>query len=608
MTYIVCLSGVLDMNISFVLLSSLILRCFSQTVTNVLNAKKNTDNDLLIFNVKVNGAYYFLNDQVVTESSNYEQFPFDREFSDVVEVVIVQSSSFPGNYHINSNEYSSFTSMTIKFYPVNQCPTTCGFKIVPIGSSFPDGLTANIYINGVLSISNYNGSAQSQTVSVETGDFIYVTLSDSVSGNFGMNFVTTTAGQESTVSWYNQNLATQMLIPSVYFAAPLNSVTIYPDTDLPITLVSYPVSAVFPVVLLCNDLFIESYPIISNTETTQNFSIPRNLNPSIYQNCSFSTESPNHDFFGLNYVDVEVKAPIPFAIELVSGLISPSYFAGTSIPIQLNSADGDGNFMVQLACGTLDPVIRVIPSNTVDPQNFLIPDTFYGNQCTIIIPYPLPLSGPLITVTQPISFLHPLINEVFVINQPIPVTPIAQAIIPDNPITVIQVCGTSTINHPNVAVNSTFSANAPLNYVGQCTFTSLQSDLYNPASPTVTITIINQLIFFKAPSSLLSVQKFLVRIDTVGVPVVGSETVTLVLNCIEQVQSWTEVALNTAAILNLDAPNLTGGPLRCTLSTLPSQFYTSISSQLTVLTQMTTTEINQYIQANGFTSGTKWIN
>lgn len=602
---------------SFVLLlcCSLIIRSFGQTVTNNLFVTKSEDAGIMTFNVKVNGVDFFTEEQVVTQTIDYQQFQFQRELSDVVEVIFGQSSLFPGNYYITTVDttVAIFNSQTLDFYPVNQCTTqeACTFTVYPV-ISFTGGITADIYINGELKIENYNGNAESQTILIEKDDLINVKISGSSSGNYGMSLFTRLDALTKIITWTNDNLATQMIIPSVYFTFPVNQVTVYYGTSLPISLISYPVPNNFTVHFYYAGLnggdYDETQEITSNTDTVQTILIPSSIDSFGTNYFAVNYAGSDAQYSGLNSIFVSVDDTVPYSITFDTTLINPSYSAGTSVPVQLFTTPNPGNFMVQLTCGTLDPAIVVITSNIV-AQDFLIPDNFYGI-CVFSISYPtISSNSPSIVITQPVSFLKPESSDDYAINQAILVIPSAQVTFPSDLITVRQVCGTITKDYPNIAVNSSFYAHPPLNYADQCTFSTLPNGLYDAASPTVTISITNGLKFVKAPSTLLSVQNFVVRIDTLGWPVVGDGLISLELDCesVGLVQSWPEVTLNTAAILNLNASDLTGGPLSCTLSTLPNQLYTSISSAVTVLTQMSQAEISQFIQENGLTSSTKWI-
>ena len=76
----------------------LILPSFGQTFTNKLQAQKKSGDDVMIFNIKVNGVNYFQTDQVVTSYESLEEFPFQMNLSDTIEVIFSQCSQFPGYY------------------------------------------------------------------------------------------------------------------------------------------------------------------------------------------------------------------------------------------------------------------------------------------------------------------------------------------------------------------------------------------------------------------------------------------------------------------------------------------------------------------------------
>lgn len=153
----------------------------------------------MIFNIKINGINYFQTDQIVNATlGEYDSFPFQRTYDDIVEVIFTAATSaFPGYYSINDSDddFAVFHSNLNNFYPVNQCLTVapCDFKINPIGAPFPSGETVNIYINGVLKISGYTGSGPSATIPIQKGDYINVKVSGPSADDFGMTFVTTAA-------------------------------------------------------------------------------------------------------------------------------------------------------------------------------------------------------------------------------------------------------------------------------------------------------------------------------------------------------------------------------------------------------------------------------
>lgn len=385
------------MIILFVFLGILLSVSFGQTMTNTLFAKKNSKDLTMEFNIRINGENYFETGQVVTQFNSFESFEFQREFDDVIEVIFTEdTSASPGVYNIETGDQTIiFDSQTINFFPVNQCLTdNCSFMITSTGQ-FPDFITVSVFVNGIQSsIQNYNGSTDPTLINVGRDDFINVQLSSGTTSSFSMNLVTTEGGLVTTIPWYNQNLATQMLIPSVYFVLPLEGVTIYPETSLPVELVSYPVDNEFSLKLQCFNVTSTS-SVDSNTEGETFFIIPTLTTNPCNLTVEFSEQSS--EYFGLNEVSLTISStPHPTSIEFDENIINSSYSAGSSVPIKLDSGDNSGNFMVQLACENLDPATSVIASNTNDPQSFLIPSDLYGNNCIFSIIYP-----PLQTTNTP---------------------------------------------------------------------------------------------------------------------------------------------------------------------------------------------------------------
>jgi hypothetical protein len=154
-----------------------------------------------------------------------------------------------------------------------------------------------------------------------------------------------------------------------------------------------------------------------------------------------------------------------------------------SIPMQLLSAPNTGAYSVTLTCiDSLDTQITVIYSNTANPQSFTVSAGFSG-ECTFSIASPIPGSNTVtVTVLVAINFAEPR-HRTFAANSPIPVKLQSSPSGPSDLITVIQACGESTTTYFTVQEGVQFDATPPTDYVGQCTFRSLQNDVYRAADP-----------------------------------------------------------------------------------------------------------------------------
>ena len=588
------------------------------------------------------------------------------------------------------------------------------------------------------------------------------------------------------MKWYNRNLATATVIPSAYYILPSNGSTIYQTTNAPIQIISYPITYNFLVNLVCNDAYADSKFISSNTEAPQSFSIGGYSG----QSCYFQSSDP---YAALNniYFQVVDENQIPTSITFDSPSSGSTFSAGTNVTMELTSIPEAGNFSVQLTCDSLTPFASTITSNTTDIQNFLIPSNFYGNNCVFNISYPIAsTNAPIITVTQPVTLLEPNSTRNYSLNTAILVSPIAQVTIPNNLITVRQICGSNTTDYPDITVNTEFYATPPLNYTGTCVFSTLASGLYDAATnvtisidkgtitidtpeansriaagsnaeitltaspdiseltvqldcgagmttsvqvtpndiipklllvpedfygsncsfsvidypsyydaPTaVNVTITQDLIFsspannsviliqnpipilmipgyldvedpitlnftctnnntlinvlttvpldyqyansfygncelsvlsapeyfetrpldfslkyilefVEAPKMIANGADFTVEIDTLGPVIPGIDTVDLGLYCdgLGEVEVWQGVNLDEPVVLNLNKSNVTAGPLKCQLRTLPNEFYEEISTAVLVIVQLTPQELEEFLLANGITAGTQWI-
>ena len=541
------------------------------------------------FNIKVNGVNFFATDQQV--SSSPSTFNFNRMLNDSVQVIFSTFSSYPGSYLMyNSANRTVFDSKTSYFFIVNQCDvvTNCTFKVDALGT-FPNGVSASISINNVTAISNFRNGTSS--ITIKKNDIISSIITGSSNNQFGMNFTTTPSGSSASTSstWFYNNLATQMIIPSVYFISPLNNSTIYRSTFAPVQLVSYPLTSSYQVELFCTSV-LYSIQVPSNTAVPQNYSIPNTASGS----CSFRAwiASLLQDS-GLNTAPVQARAIIPTSITFSSPLNGSSYSAGTNIPMNLTSTPEYGNFTVKLTCGTLGSVSYVIISNTTNSQNYFIPQEFYGNNCTFNTFYPISATNPpTITVTQPVTLLEPKSSEIFQMNAQIPVSPRAQVAIPGTLITVRQVCGSNTTDYSNVAINSTFFIIPPFNYAGTCVFSTLTSGFYE-AAPNVSITISKGTVEFTSPQGLIDVSAGTdLAIELSSSPTTGNFGVTLDCSNPSLTPVTVNIPSNTSEAQNFPIPSNYFGNICIMSITSPLDTFNPLNN-LTVNVNPATVTITQ---------------
>lgn len=422
-TYIVCLHqrGIISTKmllVAFLLFFCLFSCSFSQSVTSGISVFK-PDGKTMIFNIRINGDYIY-NENITVNTSPLE-LDFDSQLGDVIEVIFMDGTSeYPGIYLLKVGFFTYFDSRTSTFFPVNQCTgDECTFKITPIGT-FLNGVTASVFINGqATDISGYDGNGDSADIEINSTDFINVKLTGSSTGQFGMNFVTTQNGQITTVPWYNQNLVFQALIPTVYLSFPLDGISIYPSTALPVELISYPQQNTYDVRLRTSFFgsVVQTISIESNDDNAV-FNLDNNVSDNPNYVLIATIGSGTDLSVSLNSISlIGIGAAVPASITFDGSIINSSYAAGSYVPIKLDSGDTAGSFMVQLVCGTLDPAINVIDSNTT-PQDFLITSDFAGNSCTFSVVYPIAqtANSPTITVIRPNTQLKFIIVPSRLIN------------------------------------------------------------------------------------------------------------------------------------------------------------------------------------------------
>lgn len=121
------------------------------------------------------------------------------------------------------------------------------------------------------------------------------------------------------------------------------------------------------------------------------------LNNLDYDNCELSSlyRDESAYSFGLNKVALRVIQTPPIDIHFDQSLVDLNYSPGSSVPIRLVSTPDSGNFMVKLSCGSSEPAVRLIISNTESSQSFLIPDNFYGTNCAFTVDYPINSSNTI---------------------------------------------------------------------------------------------------------------------------------------------------------------------------------------------------------------------
>lgn len=163
-------------------------------------------------------------------------------------------------------------------------------------------------------------------------------------------------------------------------------------------------------------------------------------------------------------------------------------------------------FTIQLDCGAnMVTSIGNFEPNTTTTQPFPVPNTFYSSNCTFsIVDYPDYYNAPspvTVTISQPVWFIRPKNTLVYPINTALSVAPRSYEYISNNPITVVQECNPNNkTQYTGVVVGEDIIVMPPLNYMGTCTFSSLQSGLYDAANPNVTIAIGKGTITISTPS------------------------------------------------------------------------------------------------------------
>lgn len=173
-------------------------------------------------------------------------------------------------------------------------------------------------------------------------------MSDVSSYDFGITFnilVNAIPQFDGEIKWYNNNLATKMLVPSYYFLMPIDGATIYESTNLPMEIISTPYGGSFIVKLTCSNGYEGTKTIDSNDSNAQ-YSIPYGTAGS---SCQFSALKLGTSIETLNRINSQVKSSIPTSITFAP-LLGSSYSAGKNVPMKIFSTPESAYFMVSLTC------------------------------------------------------------------------------------------------------------------------------------------------------------------------------------------------------------------------------------------------------------------
>ena len=130
---------------------------------------------------------------------------------------------------------------------------------------------------------------------------------------------------------------------------------------------------------------------------------------------------------------------------------------------------------------------------------------------------PVTVKAQIPASLTPVSFIKPSTTGIYLVNTPIEVLLSAAALDNNYPVTVTQACGTNSRNYTNVAVGTNFTAIIPSNFIGSCTFSSSSNQIYDAASPSVTIKIyVSHILTVNAPASITYGQSLSLKVDTSG--------------------------------------------------------------------------------------------
>lgn len=165
--------------------------------------------------------------------------------------------------------------------------------------------------------------------------------------------------------------------------------------------------------------------------------------------------------------------------------------AGEEIEIQLISEPQPGNFTVQLNCGLFQVINGIYETNTNETQNILIPDDFYGENCTLSVERPIYGQNPRsLTITQPVVISIVKNVTQFVFNSKIPILIISKAQSHSTNVSLTQICGNDTVIYDSVSVGQVFEASPSQDYVGSCSFSSTGAGPFQSSSVDLVIEMI----------------------------------------------------------------------------------------------------------------------
>ena len=144
-----------------------------------------------------------------------------------------------------------------------------------------------------------------------------------------------------------------------------------------------------------------------------------------------------------------------------------------------------------------------IVTNTNDTQLYYVPSNFYGKCSLFVDDWTYVGSEIILTVTQPIWFLQPLAQSLYLVNSIVPVT-LNSSYVNGDTLTLFQNCNGNVRNYTNISVRQTVNATVPTDFIGYCTFSTSANGTYLSAgSISINIVPTNQ-VQFASPGNLSS--------------------------------------------------------------------------------------------------------
>ena len=395
---------------------------------------------------------------------------------------------------------------------------------------------------------------------------------------YGTNCVLNiTALPENFIARNSLNLT---ITQPVTITSPLNSRTYLSNSFVPVNFTS-PINSNLPFSLNQNC----SNTITTFTGLTLNTVFNAPLPVDYSGPCSFVTFASEYYRASAPVTVTIVSSPV---VAFIQPLNQTFVNAGGRVGIVLTSTENSANFTVQLDCGipSVSPATATITSNSSVIPQFTVPSSFYGNCVFSVINVPAPFSAfntANVTVTQPVSFALPLNQDVFSVNDPVPVL-LSSPVITSNTVNVNQNCNGTVRSYTDVNINVAFNATLPADYIGSCTFSTTAKEMYRAASPVTISSVSSPLVRIVAPTNMTSVSAG----SSLGVRLVSTST-----SAVFSVQLDCGIPDVSPAVSQITSDLATNTPFRvpssfyrtnCVLSIINSTLFTPVNNVTVIVT------------------------